>query len=66
MFGVIPLHMACEKGRDGVVKLLIERGANLHIKEDFDSHTPLDKAKHNRSNVTVSILENTIKERNGE
>lgn len=30
--GVTPLHLACKKGHEGIVALLLEKGANLNVK----------------------------------
>jgi ankyrin repeat protein len=41
-----PLHQAVCYGREGVVRLLVERKARLDIKDNVYQGTPLDWAKH--------------------
>ena len=41
-----PLHQAALAGHDAVVRLLVERGARLDIKDTIYQGTPLDWAIH--------------------
>ncbi|CAG8586078.1 4737_t:CDS:2 [Paraglomus occultum] len=42
--GRTPLHFACASGHEGVVKLLIERGANVNAEPDVAGNRPLHLA----------------------
>ena len=41
-----PLHQAALAGHEGVVRLLVERGANLDLKDTLWQGTPADWARH--------------------
>ena len=59
------LHYATHNGYNETVKLLIERGANLHVK-DSGNRTPLDDAKiWKRSSTAATIIEAAMKSTKG-
>ena len=51
-----PLHQAALAGHDAVVRLLVERGARLDIKDTIYHGTPLGWAEHNRQTEIASYL----------
>jgi ankyrin repeat protein len=51
-----PLHQASLSGHLGVVRLLVERGARLDIKDTIWHGTPLGWALHNRQEKVASYL----------
>ena len=53
---VTPLHLACEKGHAAVVRLLVEKGADMN-KADNDGSTPLSIARYQGHAEIISILE---------
>merc|ERR1712038_1190847 len=55
------LHRAVANGHDEAVKLLIGRGACMHIKDDGDNRTPLDDAKEWNKFSTAAIIEAAMK-----
>merc|ERR1712038_467437 len=57
--GMTPLMVAAGNGNDAA-KLLIGRGAHMHVK-DYEDSTPLDDAKDNSSTGVVAIIEAAIK-----
>jgi len=54
------LHVATFSGHDEAVKLLIERGADLHVKNG-NGETTLDNTKRNNKSSTAAILEAAMK-----
>jgi len=59
--GDTAIQVSAWSGQDEAVKLLIERGADLH-KKNFDNRTPLDNAKkYSNKSSTVAIIETEIK-----
>jgi ankyrin repeat protein len=52
-----PLHQATLAGHDAVVRLLVERGARLDIKDTIYQGTPLGWARHGRQTEIVKYLE---------
>ena len=50
-----PLHLAAGKGRHKVIILLLEKGANIHCK-DNEGNTPLHKAAANNHSKAVAVL----------
>ena len=65
-YGSTALHCAARYGNDAAVRLLIERGANLHMKDRINGPTPLDKAKEYNNSSTAAIIEAAIKSTKGE
>merc|ERR1712038_1280808 len=57
--GMTPLMVAAGNGNDAA-KLLIGRGAHMHVK-DYEDSTPLDDAKDNSSTGVVAIIEAAMK-----
>jgi ankyrin repeat protein len=55
-----PLHQAAWNGHLAIVKLLVERGARLDIKDIIFQGTPLDWAKHNRQASVAEYLQASI------
>ena len=53
--GVTPLHLACRFGNISLVRMLIDEGANKHLRDAQDM-SPLDHAKEK-----VRIISNLIK-----
>ena len=51
----LPLHIAASQGRDSTVKLLIERGTDVNVKDD-DGDTPLMAAVGRDQLTTISVL----------
>jgi len=51
-----PLHQAAFVGRDDVVRLLVERGARLDIKDTLWNGTPLGWALHGNQPATADYL----------
>lgn len=52
---VSPLHLACSQGRLDLVDMLINYGADLHVK-DFDGDTPLHDASLSKNPEVVAML----------
>ena len=60
--GETALHIAAENGNHGIVKLLLNLGSNVNIR-DFIGQTPLMKAARNgHSNIIRFLLEKNAKE----
>jgi ankyrin repeat protein len=53
--GLTPLHHASEKGMIEMVRLLIELGANVEVKDDM-GRTPLDIASGKQSEEIIKLL----------
>lgn len=53
-----PLHQAALAGHDGVVRLLVERGARTDIRDIHYQGTPLDWAVHGGRDAVVAYLRN--------
>lgn len=53
------LHFAVQFGHSSTVRLLVERGADLNIRERIHDGTPLDWAKHGAREDIVSVLDRT-------
>ena len=51
-----PLHQAALAGHEGVVRLLVERGARTDIRDIHYQGTPLDWAEHGERNAIVAYL----------
>jgi ankyrin repeat protein len=58
--GLVPLHWACEQGKPGLVKHMIEHGANV-LDAAADGQTPLAMAVHAGSFQTVMLLIDRLK-----
>jgi ankyrin repeat protein len=56
---VTPLHFAVQFGHTSTVRLLVERGADLNIRERIHDGTPLDWAKRSAREDIVSLLDRT-------
>merc|ERR1719187_3121070 len=52
-----PLHIACVAGHKAVVKLLLERGADVNARDVHD-WTPLDEATRNHREEVEAIVRN--------
>jgi ankyrin repeat protein len=57
--GNTPLHVAAARGDTKSLKLLLQYGANIHIKNK-KGKTALDEAKENQSLATSALLEQAI------
>ncbi|XP_073236991.1 uncharacterized protein [Porites lutea] len=57
-FSLTPLHLACWYGQESVVKLLLERGANVNAEDRFQ-RTPLQKAERHNHYSIVQLLMNS-------
>ena len=55
-FGRTPLHFAVSKGHPAVMKLLIDRGADVNAKEHVHGHTALMIAAQEGTDSAVQIL----------
>lgn len=53
-----PLHQAVWSGRDAVVRLLVERGARLDIRDTIHEGTPLDWAEYGGRKEIAAYLRN--------
>jgi ankyrin repeat protein len=53
--GSMPLHYACEFGREAVVSLLLENGAKVNV-EDIFGNTPLHVASKEGNEDIVALL----------
>ena len=60
MFGFTPLHYAATHGRVEAAKVLIEKGAALHL-EDEDGHTALELAKKSGYSEIAEMIERSMK-----
>lgn len=59
--GLVPLHWACAEGKAGVVKYMIEHGADvLDVADDF-GRTPLSMAMRSGSFQTVMLVIDRLK-----
>jgi ankyrin repeat protein len=57
-YGATALSYACDKGHVEVVKLLIERGANVNVKDTFYGEVPLGWAlSHGHAQVLKLLLD---------
>jgi Ankyrin repeats (many copies) len=54
-----PLHFAVQFGHESTARLLVERGADLNIRERMHDGTPLDWAKHLGRDALVPLLDRT-------
>lgn len=54
--GVTALHLAAENGREAMVRLLLERGADPSIEEEVYGATPLGWAEHNGRQDVAAVL----------
>ena len=63
--GLVPLHWACEHGKAGVVKFMLERGANVQDAADgavsVAGRTPLYMAIHSGNFQTVMLVIDQLK-----
>jgi len=63
--GLVPLHWACAEGRAGVVKYMLERGANVLDAADGEvsvtGRTPLYMAIHSGNFQTVMLVIDQLK-----
>ena len=55
-YGRTPLWWAAENGHEMVVKLLVEKGADVNSKDDRDGWTPLWRAAENGHEAVVELL----------
>jgi ankyrin repeat protein len=51
-----PLWWAAEKGREAVVKLLLEKGADVESEDRYYGHTPLSRAARGVYEAVVKLL----------
>jgi len=58
--GLVPLHWACREGKAGVVKFMIEHGANVHDLTD-DGKNMLELAIPSKSFQTIMLLIDRLK-----
>ncbi|MDR7150467.1 ankyrin repeat protein [Hydrogenophaga palleronii] len=58
--GLVPLHWACREGKAGVVKYMIEYGANVHDLTD-DGKSMLELVIPSKSFQTVMLLIDRLK-----
>ena len=54
--GRTPLSWAAEKGHEAVVKLLLEKGAELEAKDYYNGQTPLSRAAEKGREAVVKLL----------
>ncbi len=54
--GITPLHRAVESDDIVLVKLLLDYGANVKVKDDF-GETPLSMAKENENKEIIQLLQ---------
>ena len=59
--GLVPLHWACAEGKAGIVKYMLEHGANVLDVEDEYGRTPLSMAMRSRSFQTVMLVIDRLK-----
>ncbi|CAC5359860.1 unnamed protein product [Mytilus coruscus] len=60
--GETPLHLACRKGNEKIVKLFIDNGASIDAKTKKDKMRPFHEACRNgHRNVVDILLENNVK-----
>ena len=55
-FGVTPLHFASVKGRDAIVRELLQRGADPNTSETKEGRTGLHEAAANKNEQVVQLL----------
>jgi ankyrin repeat protein len=55
-YGRTPLLYTAENGHEAVVKLLLEEGAKLEFKSEYDGRTPLAYAAENGHEAVVKPL----------
>jgi ankyrin repeat protein len=55
-YGLTPLSWAAREGHESVVRLLLERGAELDSKSSFDGKTPLSLAAREGHEAVVRLL----------
>lgn len=53
--GWTPFHYAAEKGHEGIIRLLVTKGANIQAK-DAQGYTPLHWATKNGRDGAVAVL----------
>ena len=58
--GLVPLHWACTQGKAGLVKHMIQNGANVQDAAD-DGQTPLTLALDSKSFQTVMLVIDRLK-----
>jgi hypothetical protein len=58
--GLVPLHWACREGKAGVLKFMIEQGANVRDRTD-DGRDMLELAVWSRSFQTVMLVIDRLK-----
>jgi ankyrin repeat protein len=55
-YGRTPLSWAAEKGHEAVVRLLVEKGADLESRDSYDGRTPLSWAAEKGHEAVVKLL----------
>ena len=59
--GVTALHLAAQCGSAGVVRLLLERGADPRLEDDLYHSTPLGWAQHFARDEVAGLLREALR-----